>query len=453
MNIPNIAQNVIDNLKSNGYEAFLVGGCVRDSLMDRQPHDFDIVTSALPAEIKAANPSYRALDIGEAFGIVMLHSLSDSVEVATFRADEFDSTSDSRRPSAIKTVSTIDEDLARRDFTCNAMALDGAVLIDPFGGEIDIRNRELRFVGDPVTRIAEDHLRVLRAFRFMSQLGFTMERYTFSAVYEICQTRRALEGVSQERITTEFCKIVTGPNAFETIKLMAVCGILFEIIPQLEATRADHDSPWHTERMDPFGGEILSHVLHVFRCVCEDDFEVVENELAVRLAALFHDIGKPACRVKKPDGHSGFTGHDIVGATMTAEIMKSMKFDNKTIDAVTALVKKHMRVHDIIKMRKLPGVRRLLGRVDIDLLLKLGRADEKASVSDIPREGDLMTKVAEWRAKFPVMLPQPKVTGDVLIDLGFIPGPEFGEIIKKAYNAQLTDESLMIAQLIKRATC
>jgi putative nucleotidyltransferase with HDIG domain len=453
------ATNIIKTLKRHGHEAFVVGGAVRDIFLNKEPHDFDVATSATPDELKALFET-KAIGVGESFGIVIVNG----IEVATFRADV--GGSDGRHPDEVRLVTDVREDLARRDFTMNAMAMDptpGHFLpVDPFGGLDDIQNKVIRFVGDPAERIKEDHLRVLRAIRFMSKLGFSFEANTERTIVE----QFNLSGVSVERITKEFEKILLGDFAPRAIDFMARNGLLWKIIPELENSLGPHDSPWHLEADDFSGNSIWAHIFRVFENACEatrDDSD--EDKLLVRLAALLHDVGKAFVRevvdyTNNPNAakfamnvHSRFLNHDKVGAKMTKEILTRMRFPTKVVDEVTELVFMHMIMHDVEKMKKVHKVRRLLGRSDIELLLKLGQADDDASVNNIEEvqdHGKTARKVAEWRAKFPEMLPRPLVTGDDLIAAGLKPGIGFKEALDKAFDEQLCGSSNKVA-LINRA--
>jgi putative nucleotidyltransferase with HDIG domain len=446
------AKTIIQRLKDAGHKAFLVGGCVRDFELGREPKDFDIVTSAKPDQIEAIMKGYKTLSVGKQFGIVVVVIDNEPFEIASFRRDV--GGSDGRHPDSVEFASSIEEDLSRRDFTCNAIALDPTTvgwIVDPFDGRLDINNQRIRFVGDPKQRIAEDRLRVMRAFRFMSQLGFIIESNSMSAIEDACIEGDVLKGVSQERITAELTKILIGDNCFPTIKKMAECGILFDIIPELDALRQPHNSPWHREQTDSFGNSIFSHVLLVVKEACIRTANLSDSDkLIVRLAAIMHDIGKAACRVNKGD-HDSFMNHDIVGAKMTAEILPRMRFENDVVEAVTRLVRSHMNAHDIAKMKRVAKVRKLLGRPDIDNLLRLCQSDEAATLNTISDKGATMRAVKRWREAFPTMLPSPIVSGNDLIAAGAKPGPKFKDALDRAYEIQLSNEGAKRDSLLKFA--
>jgi len=432
---------ILKKLNKAGFKAFIVGGAVRDMIMSRRPKDFDIVTNASPADIDRVFKDDKRLHIGEAFGIITVLVNGEPIEIAQMRKDG--NYSDGRRPDVVIPVDDIKMDLARRDFTMNAIArdLDGEQ-IDPFGGAWDIHAKTIRFVGDSAQRIIEDKLRILRAFRFMSQLGFTIEKESLESINTWVAVSPDFSSVSQERITAEFLKIIAGQNAFATIKLMMEIGILSLIIPEFDTLWVDHNNHWHLEIMQPFGKSILAHVMHVFKLACERNEDVI-----IRLAALFHDIGKPLCIKVKLNGENGFTGHDLKGAELTAEIMQRMKFPNEMIEKVSKLVKAHMRMHDLPKMKKVHKIRKLLGREDIDQLIELSMCDTLGSHNEkgepIYNQAELtVNAVNKYRAMFPVMLPKQTVTGIDLIAAGLTPGPDFKERLDKAYNLQLDGETV-----------
>jgi tRNA nucleotidyltransferase (CCA-adding enzyme) len=438
----NNAKIICKRLQDNQFQAYIVGGAVRDTIRGKAPKDYDICTNASPADIARIFPDNQILNIGVAFGITTVIFNGVPYEIAQFRKDV--GVSDGRHPASIDTCDSIQDDLARRDFTCNAMALDpiSGDVIDPFNGRADIDNKVIRFVGNPIDRIHEDSLRILRAFRFMSQLGFSLADDTRDAIISVFARmgKNIFEGVSQERITAEFSKIITGANAFATIKLLAEIEILDVIVPVVSLLREPHNNRFHTEVMDPFGNSILAHTLFVFQFACAGT-----DKLVVRLAALLHDIGKSSVRSAKPDGTDRFLKHDIVGARLAHDILIAMKFDSKTVDAVSRLVLDHMNIHDIQKMRKQHKIRRMLGRRDFDDLLALGLADTlgTAGMNGVPNSVEanlLIAAVQQLRSQFDVMLPAPMINGNDLINAGVKPGPAFKKALDVAYNYQLDGE-------------
>ncbi|MDR0920573.1 MAG: CCA tRNA nucleotidyltransferase [Oscillospiraceae bacterium] len=291
------AEMICHMLSGSGYEAYEVGGCVRDSWLEKTPKDYDITTNATPDQIKEVFEQFQCLDIGAAFGIITVMVEGEPFEIATFREDS--KSSDNRHPDEVKFASDITADLSRRDFTMNAIAwnIAKAEYVDPFGGIDDIINKKIKFVGDPAERIKEDHLRVLRAYRFVSQLGFDLEQHTRTAL--MLETRRTniLEGVSQERITAEMNKILVGKNCFHALFLMAVDGILWEIIPELKDQLSPHNNKWHLESIDQFGNSIFTHTLLVVDSASKSLHTIhPDHQVNFMWAALLHDISKVQCR-------------------------------------------------------------------------------------------------------------------------------------------------------------
>jgi poly(A) polymerase len=413
----------------------LVGGCVRDHLMGREPHDFDLVTKARASEVKVAlrGKVESFVEVGEAFGIVVCVFGGETYEIASTREDI--GIGDGRHPNHVNLGVCIERDLERRDFTMNAMAMDvDGRIIDPLGGAEDIKNKVIRFVGDPEERIREDHLRVLRAIRFQSQLGFEIETESLRAI----EADHSLDGVSQERITAELTKLILGSNAPLAIDTLRTAGILFEVIPELERLLEPHDSPFHLES-DDTGNSIYAHVRLVFEHACgETEGFDSDRKLRLRLASLFHDIAKPQTREPK-NGHSRYLGHDRKGAALTREIMVRMRFPNDLIKKVTDIVHLHMMVHDLGKMVRINKIRRFLGRENIDDLLLMGEVDTLGTSNEMGltiynRTAEI---VEEHRRRFPVMLPERLVTGADLIEAGLEPGPSFAVALEDAYDLQL----------------
>jgi tRNA nucleotidyltransferase/poly(A) polymerase len=289
MNVNPEALNIIKILQKFKYQAFLCGGAVRDELMGRTPKDWDIVTDATPDTVtRLLQGLYAIFNVGKAFGITMVHKGTEDFEIATFRQDG--KSTDSRHPEKVTYVKTIEEDLARRDLTINAIAYDPIAnkYVDPFAGKVDIQNKKIQFVGDPEKRIEEDHLRIMRAIRFTAQLDFTFTKATYNAVKKIIKAGDPLSGVSQERITQEFSKIMASKQPSKTLNFMRELGILELIIPEIkEIYDCPQDIRFHQE------GDVWTHTMKVV--------DNIEPDLTLRLAALFHDIGKKRCMQIKND--------------------------------------------------------------------------------------------------------------------------------------------------------
>jgi len=453
---------IASRLNSNGFECYVVGGAVRDFQMGKEPHDIDLTSNASPADIKRIFADFQVLEIGEAFGITAVVVNGIPYEIAQYRKDIG---GNGRRPDGIEIVRDIEIDLARRDFTMNAMAWDPIkeIMRDPFAGTLDIHDKEICFVGNPIDRITEDKLRILRAFRFMSQLSFTLDKAAMKAIEKFVLNGCSFSGVSQERITAELSKLLIGPSAFETVKLMFELNIMQMLIPETARLHEAHNNSWHTETMKPFGNTILAHVMFVFQAandvVCggqvgKFDAPLADDneKLVLMLAALLHDIGKPFCREKKTDGSSRFLNHDTVGADLTREILVRMRFPSEIVDRVASLVRRHMNAHDLPKMKKVHKIRRLLGSKDFHLLFNLSACDTlgTAASNGVPNTKDMIDFdkcVTDLVKQFGQVLPEPIVTGVHLIAEGLKPGPDFKKRLDVAFNMQLdgtTDKKKLV---------
>jgi poly(A) polymerase len=443
-----LAKTVCKQIQDNGFRAFFVGGCVRDTMLGKTPKDIDIVTNADPDYIHEIFKGEKVLDMGKAFGIVTVVIKGVPFEIATTRSDV--GGHDSRHPGYVIMGCDIETDLARRDFTMNAIAFDPLTegMVDPFNGVSDIQAGIIRFVGDANQRIKEDHLRVLRAVRFCSQLGFEIDDFAIDAMKGV-----SLDGVSAERIQAEMAKILTGKNAVAALRIMRDTGILWKVFPDLEHQLEPHNSPYHQES-DETGNSIMAHTFKVVesmaaRCVGETN----ETRLVLMLSALLHDIGKPFVRESRGD-HDRFMKHDIVGAKMVEKLLTDAKWPAHIVKIVAKLVRSHMMVHDLTKIKKVWKARELMGNQDFPLMMKLGMADEEATVNDLGTQGALQKAIDSWNSRFPVMLPEPLVTGMDLILAGCEPGPKFGEALRQARINQLNgnnNKAALLASAIKLA--
>jgi len=434
---------ITKRLKDAGFKSYVVGGAVRDKKMGREPKDYDIASNAKSSDIKKIFKDFNVLEIGEAFGITAVIINGTPYEIAQFRKDG--ESSDGRRPDNIEIVDNIESDLGRRDFTMNAMAWDpdSDEFTDPYEGGVDIENKRIKFVGNPWDRIVEDRLRIFRAFRFMSQLGFVIEEKSLSAIKKFMEVSADFAGVSQERITAEFSKILEGQNSFNTIKSMFDIGIMELIIPETEDLKQPHNNKYHKESMEPYGASILSHVLYVIKFASQMQSS---NKLILMLAALLHDIGKPKCRGEKPDGTNNFHTHDIVGAKMAEDILIRMKFPSNIISRVVRLIKMHMNFHEFTKIKKVYKLRRLLGISDFDLQRQLAYCDTAAtsSTGEVPniKEAEEAEKLLdELISQHGQELPKPIISGEDLISAGMKPGPDFKKRLEGAFNYQLNGET------------
>lgn len=324
--IPQSAQTILDLLETAGHEAYVVGGCVRDALMGRAPADWDITTSAEPGQIKelASQAGLRTVDTGIAHGTVTVIIDHEPFEVTTYRADG--TYSDGRHPDSIEFLDRIDGDLARRDFTVNAMAYNPRRgLVDHFGGRQDLQAGILRAVGDPATRFTEDALRIVRGLRFAAQLGFVIEDDTARAMHEL---RGLLDDIAVERIWIEFAGLLRGKDAVPVLREYS--DVVFTIIPELaDEYEFDQHNPFH--RYD-----VWEHTLHALEAAPPD------MDATVRLALLLHDIGKPYCLTFGEDGKGHMYGHEKLGEPIARDVCHHLKLSRADTQTVTHLVRHHM---------------------------------------------------------------------------------------------------------------
>lgn len=365
MQLPAEVGTILTTLKKAQFEAYVVGGCVRDLFLKRAPQDWDIATSAPPTEIQRLFPKsfYH-----NRFGTVTVMTNSNSpalhhIEVTTYRREA--DYQDKRRPNTVAFTSAITEDLARRDFTINAIALDEKNIIDPWQGQKDIEAKVLRAVGDPSERFAEDALRLMRAVRLSAQLNFTIEPETKQAIMKHAS---AITAVAHERIRDELMKIVLSRHPEKGINLLQETKLLPHIIPELSEGVGVEQNKHHIYT-------VFEHNSKSLQFAADFDYSPI-----VRLAALLHDIGKPRTR-RRLKGDFTFYGHDIVGARMTERLMKRLRFSSEEITRVTHLVRHHMFYYDIGKVTE-AGMRRLLRRVgqeNFKDLINLRIAERKGS--------------------------------------------------------------------------
>ena len=432
--VPAAPLAVLRTLRENGHEALLVGGCVRDILLGREPKDWDIATDALPDRIEALFS--KTVAVGKAFGIIAVVCDDGSmVEVATYRADS--PYADGRHPGAVA-FTNAREDAIRRDFTVNALLLDPSTgeIRDYVGGHEDLAARVIRAIGDPETRFAEDHLRLLRAVRFAAVLGFAIDPATFAAIQKLAPNIRR---ISAERIRDELFRLLTeAPRAGAALQLLRDAGLLKEILPEIEALVGVEQPPeFHPE------GDVFVHTKLMLDALPE------KPALRLALAVLLHDVGKPptAQYVTLPDGTQRwrFENHAHVGADMARAILERLRAPNALADDVCAIIGGHMRIADAPKMRA-PKLRRLLGAPTFDDELELHRLDCLSShaILDVYE----FLKIEQTKFASEPVLPPPLVTGRDLIALGHAPGPHFSEILRDAYDRQLegeTDKAALLA--------
>lgn len=415
LTIPVNAEKILRVLENQGFEAFIVGGCVRDSILGRRPDDWDITTSARPEQVKAL--FRRTVDTGLKHGTVTVLMDKESYEVTTYRIDgEYE---DGRHPKEVAFTASLEEDLKRRDFTINAMAYHpDRGLVDLFRGMDDIRAEIIRCVGNPLERFGEDALRILRAVRFSAQLGFSIEEETKKGIEELVPN---LKLVSAERIQTELVKLLVSPHpdyfltAYET-------GITRQFLPEFDACmETGQNTPHHC----------LSVGLHTLQSLLN-----IRPDKVLRLTMLLHDIGKPAVKKTDENGRDHFKMHGPAGEKMASAILRRLKFDNDTISKVCRLI----RWHDDRPAPDMCSVRRAVNRIGEDifpLYLEVQRADMLAQ-STYKREekaarlegvNECYRKILEEGQC--VSLKSMAVKGRDLIAAGYAPGPELGEILDR----------------------
>lgn len=360
--VPTPVNYIIQELEKCGHEAYMVGGCVRDSVLGRKPHDYDICTSATPDEILKAFPDEEIIPTGLQHGTVTILINKEPFEVTTYRIDG--DYSDNRRPDNVTFTKNLVEDLRRRDFTINAMAYNPKTgLIDPFNGMEDIKYKKIRCVGSAEDRFNEDALRILRAIRFEAQLGFAGLPET---MFEIERQYDRLKNISIERINSEFCKIVASEQF--CVELVLYPNVFSLFIPELkDLIGFQQNNPYHAY-------DVFDHTVHAIE-KCESD------DLVVRLAVFFHDFGKPHSYQDGEDGIRHFKGHGKVSAEITDSIMKRLRFDNETRNNVVELVYYHDATFEVGNKY----VKRWLNKIgekQFRRLLEIRKADIKGQKPD-----------------------------------------------------------------------
>lgn len=413
--LPDKVHKIIGTLTAAGYEAYAVGGCVRDSILGREPNDWDITTSAKPEETKRL--FLRTVDTGIKHGTVTVLLDQEGFEVTTYRIDGV--YEDARHPREVTFTASLEEDLKRRDFTVNAMAYNEETgLVDIFGGIQDIENRIIRCVGDAEERFTEDALRMLRAVRFSAQLGYRIEDSTKEAIRKLAPN---LKLISAERIQAELVKLVISPHP-ESLRTAYETGITKQILPEFDlCMETAQSNPHHCYSV----GE---HILH--------SMQETDPDKVLRLGMLFHDIGKPQTMTIDEEGISHNKGHAVVGERMTRQILRRLKFDNDTMERVTKIV----RYHDM-EINLAPGnVRRAVSRVGEDifpLLFAVRYADIMAQ-SDYHRK-EKLDKLEKLKQLYDEIcknqdclgLKDLAVTGTDLIALGMEPGRKLGDTLRE----------------------
>lgn len=448
--IPLPVQRVIETLRRNGYEAWVVGGCVRDLLLERVPKDWDVTTSATPPQILQVFPDSFYENTFGTVGVKVPRFLdttpsdheNDIIEVTTYRAES--GYTDSRRPDTVTFVSTLHEDLARRDFTINAIAYgptqtDAWEWVDPFHGEEDLKKKIIRTVGNPQERLEEDTLRLMRAVRFFAELRdptemrpthqWRIEPTTFAAIQKLA---KCLTTVSQERIRDELSRIILSQSPGEGISLLEEAGLLTFIIPELR---------------EGIGiGQNLHHIYTVWEHNIRALATCPSKKLEVRLAALLHDVGKP--RTKRGDGyHSTFYNHDHVGGRMTRSILTRLRYPKSIVDKASLLVDQHLFYYNVGEVTE-ASVRRLIRRVGLENMAdlmdvrigdRLGSGVPKAKPYKLRHLEYMIEKVS----RDPLSVKMLAITGtDLMTKLAIPAGPKIGAILDVLLAAVIEDPTL-----------
>ena len=411
-----LARSIAKTLKDKGFTAYFAGGCVRDHLMGRRPQDFDIATTAKPEEVEKI--FRRTIPVGKQFGVMIVVEEEIPFEVATFRCEG--GYQDGRHPTQVSFTQP-EEDAKRRDFTVNGMFYDPSLekVIDFVGGMKDLPKKVIRAIGDPEARFEEDKLRLLRAIRFASTLGFEIETKTWEALRK---NASKIHEVSPERIREELVKIFTRSGAARGFMLLSESGLMKEILPEVEAMRGvKQPENFHPE------GDVFEHT----RLLLEHLHPPVSAILA--FSALFHDIGKPKTSAIRK-GRLTFYEHSEEGAKIACEIMRRLRFSNEEIDGVSECVANHMKFMDVQKMRA-GKLKQFISRPYFNEEMELHRVDCTASHGMLDNLTFLQGKLKEYEHE--ELKPKPLVNGNDLIELGMKPGRAMKPILEELYELQL----------------
>ncbi|HLB86792.1 MAG TPA: CCA tRNA nucleotidyltransferase [Terriglobales bacterium] len=438
--LKDFAISIVRKLRSAGYQAYLVGGCVRDLLLGREPADYDVATDAPPDEVMRIFPETYA--VGAQFGVVLVPvpkdpsvssvssvgSVSDpnhrgqrgkTVEVATFRSDI--GYSDGRHPDEVRYSKNPREDVARRDFTINGLLLDPITneVLDYVGGQKDLAEKIIRTIGEAERRFAEDKLRMLRAVRFAARFGYTIESGTFTAIQKLASQ---IHRVSRERVRDELTKMLTEGQARSAFLLLDESGLLHQVLPEISAMKGVEQPPqFHPE------GDVFVHTMLLL--------DKLPHPCPVTLAwgALLHDVGKPATFRVAPD-RIRFDGHVDVGVKMAEEICRRLRFSNDDTEQILALVENHMRFAHAMRMNE-STFKKFVRLPRFEEHLELHRIDCQASHGDLTSYEFTRKKIAALPPE--AIRPAPLLTGEDLIAAGYNPGPRFKEILSAVEDAQL----------------
>jgi poly(A) polymerase len=430
MHVREHATNIVRELRRRGFQAYLAGGCVRDTLLGTVPADYDVATDAAPPEVMRIFPHTHA--VGAQFGVVLVHAPDDMpppetpsehpnyVEVATFRCDG--SYSDGRHPDQVRYSASPEEDVQRRDFTINGLLmdpLDGDRVLDFVGGRDDLSARIIRAIGEPERRFQEDKLRMLRAVRFAARFQYVIEPQTFAAIRRLAPD---IHQVSRERVRDELTKMLTEGHARAAFELLDASGLLHEVLPEIERMKGVEQPPqFHPE------GDVWVHTLLLL--------EKLPPRCSRTLAwgTLLHDVGKPPTFRVAPD-RIRFDGHVEVGVRMAEEICRRLHFSNDETQQIVALVANHMRWADVERMKE-STLKRFMRLPRFEEHMELHRLDCLSSHRNLEPYNFVRERLAQTPEE--QIRPAPLLNGDDLIRLGYKPGPDFRGILAAVEDAQL----------------
>ncbi|OIO39564.1 MAG: hypothetical protein AUJ71_00330 [Candidatus Omnitrophica bacterium CG1_02_49_16] len=409
-----LALKIVKTLRNNGYEAFFVGGSVRDLLLKKSPKDFDIATNATPKEVSAL--FNKTVAVGAKFGVMIVILEGKNFEVATFRADR--GYQDGRHPTGVR-FTDAKEDALRRDFTVNGLFYDPIrrQVMDWVNGEKDLKKKMIRAIGDPNKRFAEDKLRLLRAVRFASVLGFRIEPKTFSALKKLAPN---IHEVSQERVRDELVKMFTGPNPGLALELLDKAGLLKEVLPEVYRMKGvQQPREFHPE------GDVFVHTKLLLA-------RLKKPSVVLAFACLLHDVGKPGTYQRRD--RIRFNGHDRVGAQISGKILDRLRFSNDLKEKIVACVEGHMRFKDARQMKE-STLKRFFQRETFGIELEQHRVDCLASYGDLTNWRFLKKKMKSLsRAQ---IKPAPLFSGTDLLKIGYREGPLIGKILRAVEESQL----------------
>lgn len=421
--IPENVVSIIERLESHGFEAYAVGGCVRDAILGKTPKDYDISTSAKPEEIKKCFEDYTTLDTGIKHGTITVISENQNIEVTTFRIDG--KYNDSRHPESVKFSDNLLDDLSRRDFTINSMAYNPKTgVIDKFGAQKDMFNRRIACVGKPSVRFGEDALRIMRALRFASELEFDIEEKTASAIHEM---KDNLLNISIERVAGELMLLLTGVSPYNILTQFS--DVLAVIIPEIKPCIGfDQHSRYHVYDVWKHSAAAVEHSI---------------PDPIVRLSLFLHDIGKPHCFKLDDEGNGQFFNHEKIGSEMAVNILRHMHFPNNTTERVSKLIKYHY----VIPLDDYKVVRKLLSAVgedDFPLLIEIMKGNNRAKHSSC---FERIHTLEAMQAKAKKIIEEHQcisvadlaVSGNDMITVGY-QGSEIGNILGILLDAVMDDK-------------